>query len=256
MDNTMTDDARLGIGGNMPPETPFELVRDKISSLYDEACLWLDGEPIATQGQADDLSNLLNMIRAAEKTAEEAREIEVKPFNDGKAEVQARYNPLIADTKTMKGKTTLAMDACKKALAPWLAKVADEKEAIARKAREEADAQRQAAQEAVRAAQAATDLAAREAAEQQLQQAKQADAAAKRAEKDTAKSGGGVGRAVSLRTSYRPVLVDPAIAGSHYWATHHRAEIEQLFVTLAERDIRSGKREIPGFEIVEEKTAV
>lgn len=249
--------AQPAIGHNQgPPLSPFEAAKEKIESLYEEARLWLDGEPITTQGQADDLSNLLNMIRAAHAEADEARKEENKPFDEGKAEVQARYAELIADTKAKKGKTILAMEACKKALAPWLEKLAAERKAIARKAREEADAQQRAAQEAVRAAQAATDLAAREAAEQQLQEAKQANAAAKRAEKDTAKAGNGVGRAVSLRTNYRPVLIDPMAAGAHYWGTHHRAEIEQLFVTLAERDVRAGKRAIPGFEIIEEKTAV
>ena len=44
---------------------------------------------------------------------------ENEPF-DLKAEVQARYAPLIGNTKAVKGKTVLAADACKAALAPWL----------------------------------------------------------------------------------------------------------------------------------------
>jgi NADH dehydrogenase/NADH:ubiquinone oxidoreductase subunit G len=244
-----------GIGHNQGPElSPFERVRDKISSLYDEACLWLDGEPIATQGQADDLSNLLNMIRAAEKEAEEAREVEVKPFNESKAEVQARYNPLIADTKTMKGKTTLAMEACKKALAPWLEKLADEKEAIARKAREEADAQQRAAQEAVRAAQAATDLAAREAAEQRLQEAKKAEALAKKAESDTAKSGGGVGRRVSLHTYYIAEIHDLKEFAGHVW-TNYRDDIRTYLAQRAQWLVDQGKRDIPGVTVREDRRA-
>lgn len=244
-----------GPGHNRPPpETPYEAIKEKIESLYSEALLWLDGKPIETQGQADDLSNLMNMIRAAEKEAEEAREVEVKPFNDGKAEVQGRYNPLIADTKTMKGKTTLAIDACKKALAPWLAKLAAEKEAVARKAREEADAKMREAAELVRAAQAA-DLAEREAAEQQLQEAKQAEAAAKRAEKDTAKAGGGVGRRVSLRTNYVASVTDTTAFARYVWAQHKEA-LGDFLASLAQRLVDQGKHDLPGVTIVEEKTVV
>jgi NADH dehydrogenase/NADH:ubiquinone oxidoreductase subunit G len=244
-----------GIGHNSPPEpTPFERVRDRISNLYAEAAMWLDGEPIATQGQADDLSNLLNMIRDAKQEAEEARKAEAKPFDDGKAEVQARYAPLIADTKSVKGMTTLAVEACKKALAPWLEKLADEKEAIARKAREEADAQRQAAKEAVRAAQAATDLAAREAAEQRLQEAKKAEALAKKAESDTAKSGGGVGRRVSLHTYYIAEIHDLKEFAGHVW-TNYRDDIRTYLAQRAQWLVDQGKRDIPGVTVREDRRA-
>ena len=52
---------------------------------------WLDGEPIASAEQADKVSLLLDMIRKAEKAADESRVKENEPFDLGKAEVQARY---------------------------------------------------------------------------------------------------------------------------------------------------------------------
>lgn len=254
-DAAATDDPRLNIGGNNPPEpTPYEKVAGEIESLYGEAKLWLDGDPIATQGQADGVAKLLNMIRDATKRADLLRIAENKPFDDGKAEVQHRYAALIADTKSVKGKTTLAMDACKKALAPWLDKLDREKKAEAERLRLEAEEKARAAQEAIRAA-PVDNLAEREAAEALLKDSKKADAAANRAAKDTAKASGGVGKAVSLRTHYVPVMTDSVLAARYFYQVN-RQEFDAFLQSLAEQAIRHGKREIPGFEIREEKSAV
>jgi hypothetical protein len=152
-------------GHNNPPEpTPFEKISEEIETLYGEARLWLDGEPVATQGQADGIAKLLNMIRDAAKRADLLRVAENKPFDDGKAEVQRRYAALIADTKGMKGKTTIATDACKKALAPWLDKLDREMKAEAERLRLAAEEKARVAQEAIRAT-AGDNIAEREAAE-------------------------------------------------------------------------------------------
>ena len=43
---------RAVIGDNVPPEpTPFDLSWAEITDLFDEAKLWMDGEPVATQAQ-------------------------------------------------------------------------------------------------------------------------------------------------------------------------------------------------------------
>jgi hypothetical protein len=242
------------IGHNNPPPTPYESVSAEINDLYGEASLWLDGAEVQDQSTADGIAKLLTMLRESVKKADEARKVENKPFDDGKAEVQARYNLLIGDTKAQKGKAVLAIDACKKALAPWLSKIDAEKREAAEKARREAEEKQRAAQEAVRAAQA-TDLAARQEAEALLREAKKAESAAKAAEKDTAKADGGGKRAVSLRSVYTPVLLDATAAARHYWKTH-RASMDAFLIQLAEQDVRNGTRSIPGFEIKEEKVAV
>src|SRR3546814_8195285 len=77
------------IGHNNPP-SPFDDIKAEIEALHEEARGWLDGEPVASQGQADALDKLKGMIRDAEKKAENLRKAEVKPFDDGKAAVQAR----------------------------------------------------------------------------------------------------------------------------------------------------------------------
>lgn len=246
---------REGIGGNNPPEpTPFEKAVAEIDGLYDEAKNWLDGQAVDSQPVAEGLARLLTMLRDATKRANEAREVEVEPFNKAKAEVQARYAPLIADTKAIKGKAILAMEACKKALDPWLEKLDREKREAADKARREAEELAWRAQLAIRAT-PVTDLAGREKAEALVTEAKEAESFARHAARDTAKVDGGGKRAVYMRTVYTPRLADSTAAVRHYWLTN-RVSMESFLLSLAEQDVRNGKRSIPGFMIEETKTAV
>lgn len=235
------------MGHNNPPADPFGAIKAHIDDLYAEAKNWLDGEPITTQAQADEVGKLLDMIRGAEKVADEARKAENAPFDEGKAAVQAKFAPLIADTKAVRGKTVLAAEACKAALVPWRAAQEAIKQEAARKAREEAEAAARAAAEAMRATQV-DDLAAREDAERLVREADQAAKLANRADK-AATTGTG------LRSYWSPKLTDGTAAARHYWLTDRQA-CEEFFLSLANRDTRQGIRTIPGFEIVEERRAV
>lgn len=241
-------DARLQIGGNNPPDpTAYEAVKTHIDDLYVEAKNFLDGEPIDSQGQADAVSRLLDDLRKAEKAADAARKVEAKPFDEGKAEVQTRYKPLLE-------KATTGADVCKRALAPWLEKLEAEKRAAAEAARREAEEKARAAAEAIRKAQESADLEAREQAELLAKEAKQAERAATQAENDKAGAHGG-SRAVTLRTYYTPVLTDGVSALMHFFSTR-REECDRFLIGLAEAEVRAGKRQIPGFEIKEERRAV
>jgi hypothetical protein len=239
------------IGHNRPPvdePTPFEMSEVESGDLYAEAKNWLDGEPVSTQAQADGISKLIDDLRRAVKLANERRVFEKQPFDDGAAEVQARYNPLVEDGKTRKGKAILAIEIAKKALAPWLQRLEDEKLAAAAAARKIADEKLRAAQEALRASQA-DDLAKREAAEVLIRDAEKAEAVATRAENDKAHAKGGT-RAMGLRSVWRAEMTDGRAAAGHYWTTR-RAEVDAFFQGLADADVRAGKREIPGFLIQE-----
>lgn len=239
-----------GIGHNNPPEpTPFDLSKTEIENLFLEATHWLNGDGVKSNADADAISKLLDLLRKAKSAAEERRKAEAKPFDDGKAEVQSRYNPLIQEKK---GKADLAMDACKQALAPWLAKVDAEKRAIAEAARKEAEEKAAAAQEALRAANV-TDLQARADAEWMLDQAKQADQAAKRAEKDKASAKGG-SRAITLRTSYQAQITDEREFARYCWL-NHRTELSALFTAIAQRLVDAKTQNIPGVTVQEIKTA-
>lgn len=246
----LADALRHSIGANNPPLSPFDAHKANIEDLYAEARNWCDGKPIETQAQADEVSRLLGLIREAEKAAEETRKAEAKPFDDAKAEVQERYNPLIQKDK---GKTALAASACKAALAPWLKKLEDEKRAVAEAARLAADAKAREAQEAMRAAQA-DDLDAREAAERLVQAAKRAEQAASRAENDKA-SAAGLGRAVTLRSYWSAEIIDLKDACRYFWANDPEA-FRALVQQLATAEVQATKRDLPGVKAVEDRRAV
>jgi len=238
-----TGNDRIRPGGNL---SPFDEIALEIEDLYGEARNWCDGEALASEDQHEAVSTLYDALHEAGKKAEALRVEEVKPLDEAKAAIQAKYHPLIGNTKSGKGKVVLGKDALGALLAAWRAEVARQKEAAALKARIEAEEERRKAEEAIRAS--AGDLEARERAEEQLALAKEADAFANRQEK-RATTGNG------LRTVYRAELNDLNAAIKHYWSTD-RAEFEGLVCDLAARDVRAGKRSIPGFTVIEEKRAI
>lgn len=235
------------IGGNNPPADPFGAIEAHILDLYAEAKNFLDGEAVSSEAMADAIEDLLTQIRAAEKAAEAQRKAEKDPLDDQIAAIQAKWNPLIGSNKSVKGKTVLATEACKAALAPWKQAQEAAKLEAARKAREEAEAAQRAAAEAMRATQV-DDLAAREEAEHLVREAETAAKQANRADK-AATTGTG------LRSYWSPKLTDGTAAARHYWMTDRQA-CEDFFLSLANRDTRQGIRTIPGFEIIEERRAV
>lgn len=240
------------IGHNQPPEpTPFELSKEAIQALFDEAKNWLDGDPVSTQGQADEVQKLLRMIQAAEKEADERRVKENEPFDAGKAEVQARYAPLIANTKTTKGMTVLAVDACKKALAPWLVKIDEENRAKAEALRKEAEEKQRVAMEAMR--QRDGDLEASAKAEALVREAKDAETAARRAGNAKAQAKG-EGRAVTLRDYYTPEITDATTFARHVW-TAHRSDMETFLAGMAAKLVAAGVHTIPGVTVHHERRA-
>jgi hypothetical protein len=241
------------IGHNQPPEpTPYEASREEIDALCMEASNWLDGDGVNTQADADAVSNLLDMIRQAVKRADERRVAEAKPFDEAKAEIQARYNPLIQDGKNAKGKAVLAAETCKAALAPFLMKQEAEKRAIAEAARREAEAKAAEAEAAMRESRQ-TDFAARQHAEDLLQEAKRAEAIATKAENDKARAKGGA-RSVSLRTRWRAEVTDMKEYARFVWSENH-GELLTFLEGLAQRQADAGRRNLPGVTLHEERTA-
>ena len=230
-----TGNERIVMGGNM---SPFDAAKQTIDDLFDEATVWLDGSGIASEKEAEAVEKLLDLSRAAKRDADENRRVENKPFDDGKAAVQAKYNPILK-------RADLLIDTCKNALQPWREKVAREKAERAEKARQEALAEQERAQLAVRAS--AGNIAERAKAEEQLKWANELSGYAVR-EQRRATTGNG------LRTSHHAVPRDLGAAAQHYWKTR-RAEYQTFLEGLAAEDVRRGVRSIPGFDVVEEKTA-
>lgn len=227
---------------NNPP--PFEAITLHIEDLIAEAHNYLDGQPIESQGQADDVGKLLDMIRQAKKAADEQRVIEKKPHDEAAKAVQARWKPVI-------DKCDLAASVAKKALVPWLERLEAEQRAEAERKRKEAEAAEALAWKAELAAR--DNLAAAEEAERRREEAERAQRVAAKAEKAKAQASGGA-RAVSLRTRYRVEIVDRRALLAHYAKTRPD-DLEAWLLDQAQRDCNAGKRSIPGANIIEERSA-
>lgn len=242
----MTDhniSAVAGIGHNKPP--PYVVLSEEIDGLYIEAKNWADGEPIADQATADAITKLHDMLHDAGKRAEEARKDEAKPFDDGKAEVQARYNKLIGNTKSAKGKVVLGKEALQALLTPWRRKLEDEARAAAAAARAEAEKIAADAQAALRASRG--DLEAREEAEELLQDAKQAERWAKRVDRQATTNTG-------LRSVWHADMVDAEAALE--WAYGREPErFTDVAQQIADEQVRAGLRVVPGFAVREDRVA-
>lgn len=243
---------RAVMGGNNPPEpTGFEAIRTHMEDLLIEVRNWADGATVENQAQADEIARLLEEIRLAEKTADDARQDEVRPLDEQRKAIQDRYNVYIAPLKNKQpGKLPLAAQALKAALQPYLQKVEDERRAEAERLRKEAAEKAKAAAEAAQAA-VASDFGATEDAEDLIAEAAAAQAAAKRAESDKAHARGD-GRAVGLRSYWTPVLADPGLALRHYVKTRPD-NVKAFLVKLAKEDVDAGKRTIPGFDVLEDR---
>lgn len=247
------DNIERGIGDNNPPEeTPFETVKTKILDLYLEAGNWCDGEPINSEKQATCVSTLIDDLRKATKEADALRKEEVKPHDEAKKAIQARYNPLIQKDK---GKAALAIEMLKGAMVPWLEKKKQAKEEAEQKAREEAEAERLKAEQAMAAAKASTDLKVREEAEKLAENADLAEHAAKVISKQSTTVSNGSARGTYLKTIYTPVIVDPSAVCAHYWSTR-QDDLMSKIMELVKSDYSTGNRNIPGVQCNETKTTV
>ncbi|TCR07239.1 hypothetical protein [Neorhizobium sp. JUb45] len=231
-----------GAGHN---QDPFEALKRELDDLYDEAKNFCDGEPIGSEDMAEAITELHDRIHECGTRAEALRVAEKKPLDEKVAAIQAKFHPLIGNTKTGKGKVVLGKDACQSLLTPWRKRVADDKAAEAAAKAAEAAAATKAAEEAIRSS--SGNLGAREYAEELLADAKKMERGAKRADK-AATTGTG------LRTVWNVNISDETKALD--WAFEHApGEFMAMALSLAEEQVRKGVRSIEGFSIVEDKVA-
>jgi multidrug efflux pump subunit AcrA (membrane-fusion protein) len=235
-------EAAVGIGHNSQAATPFDLAVRDVDLLWTESVHWLDGAVAETQAEADSIAVLLDMARKAKAAADGARKAEAKPFDDGKAEVQARYKPIITKCDTV-------ADAAKDALAPFLAA----QEAAAREAEAKARAVAEEARRVAReAASRAKGIEARARVDELADAAKRAGFAAWDAERARGKAKGGA-KAVTLRTTTQPSITDLTALMRWIWA-HDQSAIRGFAEQYVAGAYRAGQREMDGVVPVKVET--
>lgn len=224
------------IGHNLSPK---QAALQAIDDLYEEARNFADGEPITTAEMHDVITSLRDQLHEAGKVADALRKEEKKPYDDAIDAIQTEYNPYV---QPKRGKVDMGKAALDDLLAAWRKRVAEEKAAAAAELKRAADEAREKAEAAIRAS--SGNLAAREEAEAILATAKSLDKAANRAGKGP----------TGLRTVYNVTIVDEAAALD--WAYgQDAARFLALVQQMAQEAVRDGKRELPGFSVVEDKVA-
>ena len=216
---------------NPPPHEAFMLAAEDMLTLASDNT----AVPVTTAEQESALSDLLDDLRKMRKDADNHRKEEKKPFDDGAKAVQARWVPII-------DRLEHAALGVKKHVEGFRIARQKAKDEAARKAREEAEAKQQAAQQALRNS---DDLEERFAAEEQLKQADKLVKAANRSDRE----------ATGLRTSWVATITDRKKALYHYLDREPDIFVE-LIQKLADRDARGTRAPVPGVEFSEKKEAI
>ncbi|MES2783798.1 MAG: hypothetical protein V4657_13470 [Pseudomonadota bacterium] len=211
--------AAIGDNGG-PPLDPFAAHETHILDLMELAESALHGNAIETPEQAAAVDEILSDIKKAAAALEATRKAENRPFDDGKAAVQAIAKPLAS-------KLDIAKDTAIKALTPWRNKVQADKDAEQVALRAEADRLADEARTKFTHS-APTDLAARIEAEEMAKIAKAATVAANKIDRS----------ATGLRTRYEAEIIDPIAFGKWAWE-HRRPEYMKFLETLAASEARA-----------------
>lgn len=247
MTTEQLDDPRLGIGGNNPPEpTPLEQAREDISILDEEARHWLDGKPIENQAQADDVAKLIDAARKAKSRFDADRKAEKAPHDAAAKAVDAAWKPVIEDAdrivkvgKAVQTDWLIKQDEAKRETERLMREEAERKAEEARKLAEEADGSLEAAK--------VRDLAVADAENAQK-------AAALAASDKAGAKAAGMGRAMSLRSTWRAMVEDRRALLNHV-AVHDPDALTAFLEEWAGKAVRHGARDLPGVSVYEERVA-
>lgn len=254
---------RAVIGANNPPpeetvtETvapQWDAVKIQMDDLLTEARNWADGAEVINQDQADQVGKLRQLLQDAASLADTARVAEKAPLDKQIADIQDRYNAYIAPMKNkVPGSVSKAVTALGNVLSVWLNKLADEKREREDAARKEAEEAASKAIEARKALDTSTDLAASDEAAALLDAAEEAAKTLRSVEREKVQAKGEF-RAIGLRSYWRAEAVDGEGGKALvYYAKRYPERVKAFLQTLADEDVKSGAREIPGFKIVEER---
>lgn len=256
---------RAVVGGNNPPAdepaeatnsvTPgWEAVKVHMDDLLTEAANWADGAEVINQDQADNVGKLRQLLQDAASLADKARVAEKAPLDKQIADIQDRYNAYIAPMKNKHpGSVSKAVTALGNVLSVWLNKLDAEKREREDVARKEAELAAAKAIEARKALDTSTDLAASDEAAALLDAAEDAAKALRSVEREKVQAKGEF-RAIGLRSYWRAEPIEGEGGKALvYYAKRYPERVKAFLQALADEDVSSGARDIPGFNIIEEK---
>lgn len=239
-----------------PSPASWAALKTHMDDLLDQV-RGITGIEITEQAMADQAGQLLRDLQQVAADAEKARVAEKAPYDAAIKEIQDRFNKYIAPIKNkVPGSVSKAELALKNQIGAWLRKLDDERrerEAAAREAAEKAEAEARAAhQAAIRS----NDLDQIDAAEELLSAADDAARTLKAVEQQKAQVRSEGHRAIGLRSTWKAVRIEGegGKALSHYARTQP-ARVIEFIQALADEEVRRGVREIPGFNVIEERVA-
>jgi hypothetical protein len=256
------ENPRVVIGNNNPPEetkpmretpTSWKTAKLRMDELLDEA-RGITGVEIVTQLMADQAGKLLRDLQAAADDADGVRVSEKAPLDEKINEIQDRYNEYIAPMKNKKpGLVRKAETALKNQIAAWLNKLEAEKVARETAAREAAEKAAAEALAAHTAAKQSDDLDEIDAAEDLMAAADSAARDLRQIETQKVQARGDY-RAIGLRSVWHAHRIEGegGKALSHYAKTQP-ARVISFIQALADEDVKAGIRNIPGFNVIEER---
>lgn len=220
--------SRDGIGGNNPP--PLEAMQLHVEDLFATVSGSTASE-VKTDEQEAALDELLETVRLTRKDADAKRVEAKKPHDDAAKAVQAAWKPLL-------DRLDAATAALKDAVTPYRLARQKAKDEEARKAREAAEAERLAAQKALKES---DDLEERFAAEERLKHSSKLEAVANRIDRS----------ATGLRSRQIAVITDRKALLQHVMKTDPDALTDWL-QAYAQRGLPSV---LPGVEVQTERKA-
>lgn len=216
---------------NSPPEIAFSMA---IDDLYEEAKNFIDGSPIATEGQAEAIATIFDQLKALRRDGDAQRKAEKKPHDDAGKAVQAKWVPIL-------DKADIAIKAIEKPLSAYRAAVLAEQHRIAEQARIEAENARLAALQA-------KDDDSLEGLEQLETLRSIADAAEKQARRAAPKGPTG------LRTYWEGEVTNYSQALA--WIRANEPErLKMAIDAMVKEAVNSGVRRMDGVVITERKKA-
>jgi len=212
-------------------QSPFQMIEQEVADIYLEAKNFLDGEE-CTAKQEPAVERLLTAIKDISKRERALFKATKEPHATAAKAVDETFNPL-------KKRLEDAKQAAQAALTPLRVERENARREEQRQAQALAEQKTREAQE-LAAQTSNADLAAREII----------DAAESEAKRLNAKAGAISRQATGLRRNWTPHLTDISAAARHYYTTSP-VEFEAFLQGMAVGDVRSGAREIPGFDITE-----